>query len=365
MIENIIVGAGPIGIEVAAALKKAGLNYLHIEAGSIASTIAWWAPGTQIFSSPERIAIAAVPFEVYPNNKSSREEYLNYLRAVVKQFDLKIRLNTRVIKIAKAADSGFLLEVSPSMHGVGGAEEYQNINSLMQDFGEPEFLYAKNIILAIGDMHLPKELGIEGERQPNVSHFFQEPHRYFGSKVVIVGAKNSAAEAVVRLARIGCDVTWCCRAAGLDERKIKPWILPEALGLIREGRIKFLTEVIPLGINGRFIYIKTIRSGEEKCIEADFFLLLTGYRQDNKLFKQLGVNLIGDGSSPEFNSETMETNVPGVYVAGTAIAGTQVGGAKIFIENCHMHSLKIAKALGAHFDSFPANLDRPQEQREQ
>lgn len=367
----LLIGAGPIGLEVAVALKKSNIDYFHVEAGSIASTISWWAPGTHIFSSPERISIAGVPFEIYPNPKATREEYLNYLRGVVKQFDLKIKLNTRVTDISQSENFGFVAEFTPSLHGVGGKEEYARSKMKLNKLQKSVKLQFEKVILAIGDMQLPNELGISGEDQENVSHFFEEPHRYFGSKVVVVGGKNSAAEAVVRLARIGCEITWCTRSASLDEKKIKPWILPEALGLIREQRVKLLTCVEPLAISDGTIKLKSPNTGTQ-VLNADYFLLLTGYRQDSSLFEKLGIELSGEEKRPKFNLETMETNVSGVFVAGTATAGTQrrsndqpKSEVSIFIENCHQHSVRIVSALSGNKMVETNVQDRPLDQREQ
>ncbi len=354
----LIVGAGPIGIEVAAALKVSGIDYRHLEAGCLASTISWWAPGTTIFSSPERLAIADMPFKVYPDIKASKEDYLNYLRTVVEKYRLDIEYFRRVVSIRKSEDK-FSVKIAFSNHGVGGPMEYSGA-SAFRTFEEAEF---SKLILAIGDMQLPRELGIEGERQANVSHFLSDPHEYFGTTVCIVGARNSAAEAAVRLGRIGARVIWCCRNLDLENSKIKPWLLPDLKGLIKEKVVTLHNFVEIRKIEGnRGSFIKGQESFE---LEADKFLLLTGYRQDNTLYRQLGINLIGDSMSPEHKQETMETNVPGVYVAGTGIAGSQIGGAKIFIENCHAHSNRIARALGSTVPLFGYREERSESEREQ
>jgi thioredoxin reductase (NADPH) len=355
----LLVGAGPIGIEVAAALKLSSIEYTHIEAGSLASSIAWWSPGTQIFSSPDRIAIADMPFAIFPNIKASREEYLNYLRSVVLKYSLDVQYYTRLISCSKTA-SGFSVELAESDHGVGGESEYRQ-PFIVKSKRQQAF---SKIILAIGDMHLPKEIGIAGEEQSNVSHFFADPHLYFGTKVCIVGAKNSAAEAVVRLGRMGVNVIWCSRSLDFEACKIKPWLLPDLKGLIKEGRVIHYNNVEPISINGREMTLKSSQTEAESKITADKFLLLTGYRQDSFLYQELGIELIGEAKRPKFNSETMETNVAGVFVAGTGTAGTQIGGARVFIENCHSHSIKIARALGSKHPLFSYGEDRDLELRE-
>jgi len=324
-----VIGAGPIGIEVAVALQRAGIHYQHFEAGQIGSTISWYAPNTPFFSSPERIAISGVPLQTVDQSKASREEYLTYLRTVVQQFDLEIRAFEPVTRIRQPPDGGFELLSSP----LGGERTTR----------------ARRLILAIGDMHHPKLLGIPGEDLPFVSHYFADPHTYFRRRVLIVGGKNSAVEAVIRCVRVGCDVTLSYRGEGLDESRIKFWLMPEIRALIRDGAICFLPETTPREIlPGRVLLQQSTSShegGEPLEVAADFVLLLTGYEQNPELFEQVGVHLEGAGRKPVHDETTMETNVPGVYVAGTGSAGTQQGGVKAFIETSHVHVDRILAHL--------------------
>src|SRR5882724_10142565 len=168
-----VVGAGPIGIELAVALKRAGVDYLHFDARQIGHTISWFAPQTRFFSSNERIAIAGVPLETADQTKATREQYLGYLRSVVRQFNLRIQTYEPVTIITHEADS-FRLQTAKS--------EYR----------------AKKIVLATGGTERPRMLGVAGENLPHVSHYFQDPHTYFGKELLIVGGRNSAVEAALR-----------------------------------------------------------------------------------------------------------------------------------------------------------------------
>ena len=211
----LIVGAGPIGIEVAVGLKREGIPYEQVDAGQIGSTISWYAPQTQFFSSPERIAIAGVPLQTLDQSKATREEYLTYLRSVVLQFDLKIETGVRVNAIARSAD-GFV------------------VTTFARD-GERK-RQAKNVVLAIGDMHRPHLLGVPGEDLPHVSHFFGDPHTYFRRQVLVVGGRNSAVEAAIRCVRVAAIVALSYRAAELDPKHVKPWLLPEINAMIRDQK---------------------------------------------------------------------------------------------------------------------------------
>jgi thioredoxin reductase (NADPH) len=325
-----IIGAGPIGLEVAWALKREGLEPLHFDAGQIGSTINWWAPGTRFFSSPERIAICGVPLVTPTQDKATREEFLAYLRGVAGQFDLRIRTFERVMAVEpKGVDRArFTIRTQT----VGGPRDYE----------------ASHVIVAIGDMHRPRLLNIPGEDLPHVSHYFRDPHQYFGRRVLIVGGRNSAVEAAIRLHRVGARVTISYRGAAFDEARIKYWLLPEIKGLIKAGQIRFEPMTIPVVITSGGAALARLGGsgmapGEPSEIPADDILLLTGYEMDGSLLERAGVQLAGPQKAPTFNPRTMETNVPGLYVAGTATAGTQQRF-RVFIETCHEHGPRI----GAH-----------------
>ncbi|HYE60443.1 MAG TPA: NAD(P)-binding domain-containing protein [Phycisphaerales bacterium] len=326
-----IIGAGPIGLEVAWALRREGLDPLHFDAEAIGATMGWWAPGTRFFSSPERIAICGVPLLTPHQDKATREEYLTYLRGVAAQFGLHVRTFERVERIEPPAGEGAPFH----LHTLTAAGEHT--------------YEASHVIATIGDMHRPRLLNIPGEDQPNVSHYFQDPHVYFGRRILIVGGKNSAVEAAIRCYRAGARVTISYRGAEFDDKRVKYWLLPELKGLIKDGHIAFLPQTLPTAINATRVELaRTDANGQPTpgtlTHEADDILLLTGYEMDGSLLAAAGVTLHGLQHAPTFDRRTMETNVPRLYVAGTATAGTQ-SRFRVFIENCHDHALKIAAHL--------------------
>jgi thioredoxin reductase (NADPH) len=172
-----IVGAGPIGIELAVALKKAGVSMLQFDARQVGYTISWFAPQTRFFSSNERIAIAGVPLYTMDQSKCTREEYLAYLRGIVEQFNLDIRTYEPVVKVTRA-EEGFELTTAPA----AGERKYR----------------VRRLVLAAGGTAKPRRLHIPGEDLPHVSHYFQDPHRYFRKRLLVVGGRNSAVEAALR-----------------------------------------------------------------------------------------------------------------------------------------------------------------------
>ncbi|MEO0474528.1 MAG: NAD(P)-binding domain-containing protein [Planctomycetota bacterium] len=313
--QAIIVGAGPIGLELHVVLKQLGVDVLHLEAGAIGQTITWYPKQARFFSSPERIAIAGVPLNTPDQTKATREQYLAYLRSVVQQFDLPIATHEPARQVARLDDGTFSIKTTKRTET------------------------CDHLVLAIGDMHLPRELGIPGEDLPHVSHYFDEPHDYFGRDLLIVGGRNSAAEAALRCHRAGANVTLSYRGDSLDDNGIKYWLLPELKALIKAGEIAFYTATAPTKITNTHVELNN-----ETSIPADHVLLLTGYQQDKTLFEMLGVGLVGENRAPQFDSGTMQTNVSNLYIAGTAAAGTQQRF-KLFIENCHSHAAKIAQAI--------------------
>jgi thioredoxin reductase (NADPH) len=316
-----IIGAGPIGLELAVALKKAGVDYVQIDARQIGSTIEWYPPQMLFHSSSDRLALAGVPIQTANQQKITREEYLAYLRALVLQFELEVRTYERVEDARRAPGGSFELRTR-TIHGI--ERRYR----------------AEHLVLAIGAMHAPRLCGLPGEELPHVSHYFRDPHTYFGRKLLIVGGRNSAVEAAVRCHRAGADVTISYRGEDFDPKVVKFWLLPEVRALIRDGFVRFLPRTVPLEIRNGSVLLDPI--GE---VAADFVLMLTGYRQDTTLFEMLGVELRGPAREPVHDSETMETNVPGVYIAGTAIAGTPPRKVSVIVETCHVHVPRIVHAL--------------------
>lgn len=315
-----IVGGGPIGIELAVAFARRGIAHQIFEAGSIGHTISWWAPQTRWFSSNERIAIAGVPLLTADQSKATREHYLTYLRGVVTQFGLKVRTHSPVSRI-DAVGSGFELTVK-SARGVTKCN-------------------AERVVLAIGGTDFPKRLGVPGEDLPHVDGYLRETHRYFGRNVLIVGGRNSAIEAALRLHHAGANVAISYRGETLPEDGIKYWLLPEIKGLVAAERIKGWLGTVVQEIRADRVQLRSLKDQSLVDVPADDVLSLIGYEQDKTLLRAAGVNLLGSMQRPEYDETTMQTNIPGIYVAGTAIAGTQSSKYKTFLENCHDHVDKI------------------------
>jgi thioredoxin reductase (NADPH) len=203
--------------------------------------------------------------------------------------------------------------------------------------------HCRKLVLAIGDMHGPNLLNIPGEDLPHVSHYFDDPHTYFRKRLLIVGGRNSAVEAALRCWRAGSQVAISYRRANFDRERIKNHILPDLLTQIELGNITFYPETRPVEITRELVVLEK-NTGEQILHPADFVLLNTGFRQNSRLFELAGVNLVGEQCAPQYNPETMETDVPGLFVAGTAVAGSQTRY-KVFIENSHVHAGKIVFAL--------------------
>jgi len=325
----IIVGAGPIGIELAVTLKRAGVDSLHFEAGQIGQTIFNWPRFTRFLSNPETLAIAGVPTTSVGQDRLTGEEYLAYLRGVVRQFDLNIATYHRVVDIA-ADQGGFTVKtLSPR-----GESDYR----------------CRRIVLAVGDMAANKRLGVPGEDLPHVRHWYTDPHEFFGKRVLIVGGRNTAVEAALRCHRIGAEVTLSYRRAQIDPLLTSHKLGPLIEDLISGGHVRFLPETLPVAFTTAGATLAAVDlSGRPADLgrfeeDADFVLVLVGFTADTRLFDLAGVTFTGPEGSPTCNPETMETNIPGVYVAGTAaVAGQQ--GHSLFIETSHAHVEKIARAL--------------------
>ncbi|MEM9646454.1 MAG: NAD(P)-binding domain-containing protein, partial [Planctomycetota bacterium] len=238
----VIVGAGPVGLELAVALQKSGQPVRLIEAGSVGHTMTWWAPQTRWFSSNERIAIAGVPLVTPDQTKATREQYLAYLRAVATQFELPIQCRTRVSNVQRI-DDGLIVTCESG--------------------GTTQSLAARAVVLAIGGTDHPRKLGIEGEDLPHVDGYLREPHQYFGRRVMIIGGRNSAVEAALRIHHAGGKVALCYRRDELPNQSIKYWLRPEINGLIDSGRIDAFLGAQPIAITPTEVHLRKLNDGSE------------------------------------------------------------------------------------------------------
>ncbi|NMB88146.1 MAG: NAD(P)-binding domain-containing protein [Chloroflexi bacterium] len=326
--EVTVVGAGPIGIELAAALKQSGIPYRHLEAGPVGQTFTWWPHNTTFFSTPERIAIAGVPIQTVQQQNLTGEAYLVYLRQVIQYYQLKIQLYEPVEQL-EPVPGGFRLRTRSH----GGEQVY----------------YSRKVVLATGGMAGPNRLDIPGEDLPHVSHYFRDPHDYFQQRLLVVGGRNSAIEAALRCWRAGAEVALSYRRPDIQRERVKPALRDDFDTVVREGRMTFLPATAPVEITPRHAVLAQVQDGQVDAgrlthYPADFVLLMTGYTADMRLFAQAGVQLVGAGQAPQHDPASMETNVPGLYVAGTAAGGTQKQFT-IFIETAHADVARIMTAL--------------------
>ena len=331
----VIIGAGPIGLEMAVALKQAGVDYLHFDAKQIGYTISWFAPQTRFFSSNERIAIAGIPLITADQMKATREEYLAYLRRVVIQYDLHVNTYEPITSIERTADGSFTLQT-----------------------GKGRTVRCQRLILATGGTDHPRRLNIPGESLPHVDHYFKDPHDYFRKRVLIIGGKNSAVESALRCYHAGAQVALSYRRGMLPEKSIKYWLWPEINGLIEAGRIEAHFNSVPIAITPTHVTLK--QQDRDVTVQADFVLSLIGYEQDTTLFKKAGLQLEGSCQMPRFDPQTMETTIPNLYVAGTCVGGTQ-DKYQVFIENCHVHVGRITAAiLGRRIETRDVEFAQPE-----
>lgn len=313
-----------MGIELAVGLRRAGVDFVHLEGAQVGQTMFWWPPMTRWFSSADRIEIAGAPIQSVSQEKCTREEYLAYLRSVVLHYDLDIRTYEPVSDLARR-DDGFVLTTRTLA-------------------GETMSYHAGSVVLTTGGTARPNRLGVRGEDLPHVSHSLDDPHKYFRRRVLVVGGRNSAVEAALRLHRAGCEVTMSYRGASFPER-VKYWLRPEIEYLVRKGSVTGHLRTVPVEITPSHVVLQPVDGGANVIVAADFVLLMVGYVADMSLFKMAGVELQPDSEAPVFDERTMETNVPGLFVAGTATAGTQQSGVRVFLENCHVHADRVVAAL--------------------
>jgi bacillithiol disulfide reductase len=309
----VIVGAGPAGLAAAIAATKAGLSYQVIEKGALVNSLLHYPTEMVFFTTPELMEIGGLPF-TSPNDKPSRMEALRYYRRATDTYKLDVVFDETVESIIREDDL-FVVEAKDDA-------KWKN----------PRTPRARTIVLATGAYDFPNLIGVPGEDLPHVSHYFTAPHPFYRKRVVIVGGKNSAAEAALDLYRAGAHVTIVHRRAALGE-SIKYWVKPDIENRIKEGSIaaRFNTHVVEITPT----HVLVDREGVRDEIPADGVFLLTGYLSDNRLLRAAGVEIDPQTCGPVHNPETFETNVEGLYVIGAMVAGKASG--RIFIENGRFH----------------------------
>lgn len=339
----IIVGAGPIGIELAVALQDAGMDYVLIEANQVGDAFMKWPPNTHFFSTPEHVALAGVPVHNLDQRSITGEQYLAYLRTVVEMFDLNVRVYEPVTAVIPQDEGGFLVKTT---HRLG-----------------PKAYQCRSVVMATGGMAGPRLLNIPGEDLPHVSHYFPGPHHYFRTRLLIVGGRNSAAEAALRCWRVGAaDIAMSYRRPELNFERIKPHLSVDLGDRLEKGEITFYPATIPVEVTPRHVVLMPTEDGvtpNGRIIkhEADFVYLATGFKADMTLFAEAGVQLVGKEERPYFDEATMETNIKGLFVAGTAAGGTQERFT-YFISTCHDHVAKISKAITGQLPSRLGTITR-------
>jgi thioredoxin reductase (NADPH) len=311
----LIIGGGPAGLATAIAAKQAGLSYLVVEKAALVNSLLHYPTHMVFFTTPELMEIGGMPF-VSPNEKPTRLEALRYYRRVTEAYGLEIAFDETVVAVRRDGEdpaAGFVVESHTPRDGRCVRR-------------------ARTVVIATGAYDVANRLGIPGEDQPHVSHYYSEPHPFFRKQVVVVGGKNSAAEAALDLFRNGARVTLVHRRATLGD-SIKYWVKPDIENRLKEGSIAARFETTVREIRPASVILS--HAGAETEIGAEAVFLLTGYRSDTALLKASGVAIDQATCGPVFDSESYETNVPGLFVVGAVVAGLQSG--KIFIENGRFH----------------------------
>lgn len=311
----IIIGAGPIGLACGIEAKKAHLSYLILEKGCLVNSLYHYPHNMTFFSTSDRLEIGGVPF-ISNSPKPTRSEALEYYRRVCSSWKLNVKLYEAVESV-KRDNEVFVLQT-------------------------PKGKYESHaVILALGFYDLPYLLHVEGEELPKVKHYYDEPHPYFGQRVAVIGAANSAVDVALETWRKGAEVTMIVREPALRD-SVKYWVKPDIENRIKEGSIKAYFNSEVTRITPTTIEIKT--PGGAEIVPNDFVLAMTGYQPPFDFMKSMGVKFNDDEfHTPVFNETTMESNVAGLYLAGVVCGGLKTN--KWFIENSRIHAEMIVAHL--------------------
>lgn len=305
----IIIGGGPIGIACALEAQKKNLSYLILEKGCLVNSLYHYPTNMTFFSTSEKLELDDIPF-ISNNPKPGKREALEYYRRIATSNSIDINLFEKVTSVETTADYSHIITTQKSKY------------------------HADNVVVATGFYDIPNYLGVPGEDLPKVSHYYNDPHYYATQKTLVVGASNSAVDAALEIFRKGGDVTMIVRKPEIGER-VKYWVRPDIINRIDEGSIKAYFNSNLKEIKENEVVIETPEG--EDILENDFVLLLTGYRPNFGFLQDMGIRLSSDGRKiPEYDAETMETNVPGIFLAGVICGGVETH--KWFIENSRVHA---------------------------
>jgi thioredoxin reductase (NADPH) len=311
----IIIGAGPIGLACGIEAKKGGLSYLILEKGVLVNSLYNYPNNMLFFSTSEKIEIGGVPF-ISNNPKPTRAEALEYYRRVCTSWDLNVRLYEKVESVERN-ENGFAIQ--------SNKQHYQ----------------AKYVVLALGFYDLPYLLNVPGEDLPKVKHYYDEPHPYFKQKVIVVGAANSAVDVALETWRKGAEVTMVIRESSIGEN-VKYWAKPDIENRIKENSIHAFFNSEITSITPTTVEIKT--PDGNRILENDFVLAMTGYQPPFDFMKSIGIEFQNDEfHTPVYNPDTMESNVPNLYLAGVVCGGLKTN--KWFIENSRVHAEMIVSEI--------------------
>jgi len=311
----LIVGAGPIGLACAISARRRGLDPLVIDAGALANSIFHYPAGMVFFTTPERLEIGNHPL-VCAGAKATREEALKYYRGVARVEALRVRTYTRLAG-AQPSDGRLVCTLETS-HG-------------------EERLSCDRLVLATGYFDHPNALDVPGEQLPHVRHYFDEAHASYGLDVVVIGGRNSAVEATLQLFRAGARVTLVYRGTEFP-RSVKYWLKPDLENRLKAGEIVARLGAEVEEITAREVVIRR-QDGARERLPADRVYALIGFHPDLTLFRHLGIAYDSATGRPSVDPGTLQTNVPGVYLAGSVTAGKQIS--EIFIENGRFDGEKI------------------------
>ncbi len=316
--------------------RRAGFRVVLIDKGCLVNSLFHYPANMTFFTTPDLLEIGDIPFPS-AHVKPTREEALEYYRRVAEHYHLDVRQYERVEQVS-GKDGDFLVRtiaVHPTILGaLDESEEHKRIAGRDQEY------HAQKLVIATGYYDLPNFMHIPGEDLPKVFHYYREPHPFFDSDVLVIGGKNSAAIASLELWRNGARVSMVHRREGIHPN-VKYWIKPDIENRIKNGEITAYFRSMVKAIRNDSVTIQT--PDGELHVKNDFVFALTGYHPDFSFLQNLGVQLTPDECRPIVNHDTLETNVPGIYVAGVIVAGSRTS--EIFIENGRFHGQHIARDL--------------------
>ena len=167
----IIVGSGPAGLSAALSCVQRKLSYVVIEKDAfVASTIARYPKGKKVMAEPYDVRCVGL----LPVWDSTKEQAISEWNRILSEVELNLKMK-EVVEDIKRDQASFVIKTDKGSYR------------------------AQRVLVAIGTRGKPRRLNVTGEDLDIVQPLLDDPDKYTGRTILVVGGGDSAVEAAIAL----------------------------------------------------------------------------------------------------------------------------------------------------------------------